>query len=345
MGEHLGNPKSFRITDETMELFRQVSAEVQGNQQQTMSRLIEAYQLQKGKALLPERADDIEKFEDHLTVLSQMYRASLEGNHQVTETVRAEFAAQLDSKEYTIQNLQEQVKSAEKAAERFQREQEILKEKLQEEDQQLRGLKKELEAREEACRMSLLDKERLLEEREKVNRTLEEAFREKEQELALCQEERRELLEDLETAKSWETLAGDLERTIKEQERRLLDLEQELAAEEQRREEAKEEENRRLEQLAERQQFLWEKKLFAQEKSYQELLQDKDRAYAELQREKQKEIDAYQEQCRRLLLLQPQEEKETSASQGVEITTALAVEPGLESEASKPSEISGASET
>ena len=52
-------PKSFRIDDETAERFKEISASIGGNQQETLAKLIEAFEFQSGKAILTEKKADI----------------------------------------------------------------------------------------------------------------------------------------------------------------------------------------------------------------------------------------------------------------------------------------------
>ena len=51
-------PKSFRIDDETAEKFKEISSAIGGNQQQTLAKLIEAYEFQSGKAVLTDKKAD-----------------------------------------------------------------------------------------------------------------------------------------------------------------------------------------------------------------------------------------------------------------------------------------------
>ena len=105
-------PKSFRINDETADKFKQISAEIGGNQQETLSKLIEAYEFQAGKVLLIEKKADIELFEKYVTALTRMYMGSLEDNQNITGTVRTEYDALLTAKDKTIQDLQKQLEDA-----------------------------------------------------------------------------------------------------------------------------------------------------------------------------------------------------------------------------------------
>lgn len=105
-------PKSFRITDETAEKFKEISATIGGNQQEALAKLIEAYEFQQGKAVLTEKKADLEKFEQYVAVLVRMYMGSLEDNQNITDTVRSEFYALLKSKDAVIQDLQSQLTTA-----------------------------------------------------------------------------------------------------------------------------------------------------------------------------------------------------------------------------------------
>lgn len=103
-------PKSFRIDDETAEKFKEISGIIGGNQQETLAKLIEAFEFQSGKAILTDKKADIEQFEKYITAITRMFMGSLEDNQNVTETVRTEFDAMLKSKDLTIQRLQEELK-------------------------------------------------------------------------------------------------------------------------------------------------------------------------------------------------------------------------------------------
>lgn len=101
--------KSFRIDDETAKKFKEISDAIDGNQQKTLAKLIEAYEFQAGKAILTEKKADIDQFEKYVTAITRMYMSSLEDNQNITETVRTEFDALLKSKDATIQDLQEKL--------------------------------------------------------------------------------------------------------------------------------------------------------------------------------------------------------------------------------------------
>lgn len=105
-------PKSFRIDDATAEKFKDISAAIGGNQQETLSKLIEAYEFQNGKAVLTEKKADIEQFETYIGALTRMYMGSLEDNQNLSETIRMQYDALLHSKDSVIQDLQNKLKTA-----------------------------------------------------------------------------------------------------------------------------------------------------------------------------------------------------------------------------------------
>ncbi len=110
-------PKSFRIDDVTADRFKEISAQIGGNQQETLAKLIEAYEFQGGKAVLTEKKADIEQFERYVTALTRMFMGSLQENQDLAAIVRTEFEAQLKSKDDVIQDLQEKLQAAKQTKE------------------------------------------------------------------------------------------------------------------------------------------------------------------------------------------------------------------------------------
>lgn len=101
--------KSFRIDDETSEKFKEIANKIGGNQQETLSKLIQAFEFQQGKTILVDRKPDIDKFERYTSALVNMYMQSLEDNQNITETVQVTFDSSLRSKDIIIQELQEKI--------------------------------------------------------------------------------------------------------------------------------------------------------------------------------------------------------------------------------------------
>ena len=105
-------PKSFRIDDDLHEKFKEISANIGGNQQEAFSKLIEAYELQQGKLALKEESVNIEQFEKYLKCLLRIYIANVEDKQNLSAIIRTDYEAQLKSKEETIIELQSQLKKA-----------------------------------------------------------------------------------------------------------------------------------------------------------------------------------------------------------------------------------------
>ena len=145
------------MDDETADKFRKIGETIGANQQETLERLIQAYELQVGKSTLTERKADMEKFESYVAILNRMYMASLEDNQHITDVVRESFEDALKSKDQTIQELQKK----ESQAEMDRNEAVNLMEAYKKESEDLR---KELEASQKSCetvKASLADKDQL----------------------------------------------------------------------------------------------------------------------------------------------------------------------------------------
>lgn len=162
-------PKSFRINDETAEKFKEISANIGGNQQETLAKLIEAYEFQQGKAILTEKKSDIEQFEKYVNCLTRMYMSSLEDNQNITETVQIQFEALLKSKDTTIQDLQAQLKEAKVTKE------EAVK-KASAADEEVNRLNNFIESKEKEFNVKMNDMQDLLKEKENLNKILSDNY-------------------------------------------------------------------------------------------------------------------------------------------------------------------------
>lgn len=155
--EKVLRPKSFRLDDETADKFRKIGETIGANQQETLERLIQAYELQIGKSNLTEKKADMEKFESYIAILNRMYMASLEDNQHITDVVKESFEDALKSKDQTIQELQQQKKAAEETKQQATAE----AKKATEEADQLRKALEETQKRCEDLKDSLEDKNQL----------------------------------------------------------------------------------------------------------------------------------------------------------------------------------------
>lgn len=101
--------KSFRISAETAEKFKEISAEIGGNQQQTMAKLIESFELQQSKVSLTDYKANIEEFDGYLLAIGRLYTSALESNQFMKERIRAEYSAELKAKDAVVKELSDQI--------------------------------------------------------------------------------------------------------------------------------------------------------------------------------------------------------------------------------------------
>lgn len=122
--------KSYRLTEDVHEKIKEIASEIGGSQQQTISKLIECYELQKGKMVLVDKKSDIETFENYSNALTRMYMGALEDNQYATDLARTEFDALLKSKDVTIQDLQNQLTIEQQLKEQSALESEVYSKKI-----------------------------------------------------------------------------------------------------------------------------------------------------------------------------------------------------------------------
>lgn len=262
-------PRSFRISDEVMAKFRDLTAEIGGNQQETLSQLIAAYEFQSSKVILTEKKRDIETFEKYANCLIRMFMSSLEDNQNLTQTIRSEFDALLKSKDSTIQDLQGKLATTEQ-----QKKEATTKAKVHvDENTRLNSyidtLKKDYDTR-------LTDMESMLQDKESLNKALTDSCN--------SLKGRMESLEA--TAATAKELQQELDK-LKEVEKEKAELEKKL--EQEQAEYEKQLENQRKELTLEKDNEVLEVK-----RKYQEQIN-------KLKEDKTKEIDKYQKKYFELL--------------------------------------------
>lgn len=277
-------PKSFRIDDETAEKFKEISAIIGGNQQETLAKLIEAFEFQSGKAILTEKKSDIEQFEKYVNALTRMYMGSLEDNQNITETVRTEFEALLQSKDTIIQDLQAQLKVAKQLKEEANVKAATCTSENSRLNEYIKSLQNEYNSKLDDMESMLLDKESL-------NKTLIDSCNTMRSQISVMTKESEEIKE-LRKKLADVTLERDsllihkeearktLEKVNKEYEGVIADLKQRS--------------NASLEQCKEQMQITLDKAVLETERKHQEQLQI-------LKEQKQAEIDKYQQKYFELL--------------------------------------------
>ncbi len=255
-------PKSFRIDDETAEKFKEISAAIGGNQQQTLSKLIEAYEFQSGKAILTDKKTDIEEFEKYITAITRKYMGSLEDNQNLSQTIRTEFDALLSSKDVTIQDLQGKLTVAKQSNEEAASKAQMYADENTRLNGVIESLTKEYNTKMDDLQIMLADKDNL-------NKALTDS----------CNELKTKIESMKKAAEQAATLKSDLDKLQKEHDK--------LAHEQ-------EELEKVLKQQREQSQIAIDKAVLDVERKYQKQLQ-------ELKEKHQAEIDKYQQKYLTLL--------------------------------------------
>lgn len=276
--EKILKPKSFRITDETADAFKQISAEIGGNQQEALAKLIETYEFQKGKAILTEKKADIDQFEQYITILTRMYMSSLEDNQNITTTVRTEFEALLQSKDQTIQDLQAQLTAAKQLKEASAAKAKGFSDENIRLNDYIESLKTEYSSKTNDLQAQLTDKDSL-------NRALTDSCNDLKNKLNALQEEHKEfssirskLAELTDKCTTLEHSKVEAEKSLKSA---ISNHEQELA-------QLKQQEADSLTRIKEQADLEKDKALLALEKDYQKQIQV-------LKEKNQSDVDKYQQ--------------------------------------------------
>lgn len=271
-------PKSFRIDDETAEKFKEISNTIGGNQQETLAKLIEAFEFQSGKAILTEKKADIEQFEKYITAITRMFMGSLEDNQNITETVRTEFDALLKSKDATIQDLQEKLTVAKQL-----KEDATLKARTHA-DENAR-LNEVIDSLNNEYNSKMDDMQSMLSDKDNLNKALTDS----------CNDLKAKIEGMREAAEQSAVLRGELDQLKKEHEKVIREqsdlkkqMQQEQTSHEKTISDLKQHEADALEHLKEQLQLAQDKAILQIEKSYQEQMQ-------KLKADKQAEVDKYQQ--------------------------------------------------
>lgn len=287
-------PKSFRIDDETAEKIKEITAEIGGNQQETLAKMIEAYEFQRGKAVLTGRKDDIDKFEKFITMLTRMYMSVLEENQNITETVRMEFEALLRSKDVTIQDLQEKKDLLQK-----EKEEAVLAKNVLKDDNN--SLSKRIETETSSNQEKFIQFMAMLKDKDELNKALTDS----------CLEQKKQIenhVQSIEGVKHTEQKLAEAIKISASLEQKNSDLELHIKQLDTMIEEIKEKSVQSIDHAVEIKELEFQKRLFETEKKHQ-------REVSALEQEKRVEIDTYQNKY--LSLLQ-ELEKNSSGQKSIE---------------------------
>lgn len=100
---------SMRLNEDDLEQFKEFAKENGLNQQQAFNSLLNMVKLENAKEKLGDRSKSIETFKDTINRAIGMYINSLEENVVAEDRIREELSKELNTKDNTISNLQEQL--------------------------------------------------------------------------------------------------------------------------------------------------------------------------------------------------------------------------------------------
>lgn len=266
-------PKSFRIDDATADKFKEISSDIGGNQQETLAKLIEAYEFQAGKAILTDKKDDIELFEKYVNAVTRMFMGALEDNQNVTETVRTEFDALLKSKDATIQDLQDKIKVAKTCQQESDEKAKIFSDSNTDLKNKFLKLQNDADTK-------ISDLNTMLADKDKLNQALADS----------CDE----LKSKLDAMQVEHAAFDEMKKSLEIAQKELETVKQDKKAAEKTIEELKQHEKESIERCKEQMQMAQDKALLELDKKYQEQIQ-------QLKADKQAEIDKYQAKYLELL--------------------------------------------
>ena len=108
---------TFRLNEEEVEKFKAFSEEQGINQAEAFAKLIKTMELSKAKSIVSDRTKEIESIESHLNAIQSIYLTALEINQNAECVIKENYSKELNSKDQTIIDMQEKVKTLKDVAE------------------------------------------------------------------------------------------------------------------------------------------------------------------------------------------------------------------------------------
>lgn len=151
---------NFRIDQDTADIFRKFCEENGMNQAQGFDHVMQIVEMDRAKAVTPERATEIEEFERYVKGIMGAYLTSIEINNSAEERIKERFESSLVRKDKTIDELrektevlQEEKKKALLEKEQAEKEKEALNERMKTWLSQMESIKKAAENQEKVNAM------------------------------------------------------------------------------------------------------------------------------------------------------------------------------------------------
>lgn len=247
-------PKTIRISDETMNAFRQISSSIGANQDIALAKLLETYKMQQEKATLPEMKKQIEAFEDHMSFLTQTYIQALTALNDQEDSIAARYQQQIHSQKEQLDSTKQELQAVKAQLTAAQDGLKKAESKNQELQKQLDRLQQDLKTQQNTTYSLAALNNNLKESNEKLEEQISDFEKDREEFEALREEHKRteeELQKSQEELKqnkrdAEQTIAALKSQSENEKEQLKLHYESELQKELRRQEAAQQEEMRSI---------------------------------------------------------------------------------------------------
>ena len=284
---------NFRIDSDTADAFRAFCEQKGMNQAQGFDHVMQVFELNQAKSSIPGRSVEIEEFETMVKSITSAYLYSLELNQNAEARAREEFSSELQRKELRLTELQKKVEQLQAEKKKMDAESALLTKQEQALTEQLESLRKGAADQEQINQM-LKEKLEEAQNQLKKNEHSKESEEMLKNELLQCKQELHDTVLALshsqkehpgyDTRDRYPSVryqhASDrilaLETENKELQQKLTELTQELSKQ-------KADADMGLQQCKAQAELTMERALFKKEREMQELLRQADKENARLE--------------------------------------------------------------
>lgn len=277
---------NFRIDSDTADAFRAFCEQNGMNQAQGFDHVMQVFELNQAKSAIPGRSVEIAEFETMVKSITSAYLYSLELNQNAEARAREEFSSELQRKELRLTELQKKVEELQAEKKKMDAESALLTKQEQTLTEQLESLRKGAADQEQINQM-------LKEKLEEAQKQLKENERSKESEemlkdeLLQCKQELHDTVLALSHSQKEEEAKSEsyqhatdrlqkLEAENKELQHKFTDLTHELSKQ-------KADADAGLQQYKAQAELMMERALLKKEREMQELLRQADKENARLE--------------------------------------------------------------
>ena len=277
---------NFRIDSDTADAFRAFCEQKGMNQAQGFDHVMQVFELNQAKSSIPGRSVEIEEFETMVKSITSAYLYSLELNQNAEARAREEFSSELQRKELRLTELQKKVEQLQAEKKKMDAEFALLTKQEQTLTEQLESLRKGAADQEQINQM-LKEKLEEAQNQLKKNEHSKESEEMLKNELLQCKQELHDTVLALSHSQKEQEVKSEsyqhasdrilaLETENKELQQKLTGLTQELSKQ-------KADADVGLQQCKAQAELTMERALFKKEREMQELLRQADKENARLE--------------------------------------------------------------